>query len=422
MKKINSIFLFVFLLLGLLNRFESTLILGKLLLIIAISFLFYQIYFFKKNQIFIMFSVYALTYYLYLLPYYFSDIYYAIQYNLITLKNTNELIFMQSLFTCLFFLFLKIPKHKMLKGKIKSIKEDQRIYYICTIIMCYICFIKLRGENIFIVAYGKNQINSPILEYYTIFFILAWKYIKNKKLEGFLFFISIIYIIKLLLFGLRLAALFQIMLIFILFFENRIKTYKLICGIIVGFIFFSFLSFFRTGILTTDITSLLGIATNGNARWLQTNQGDVWMSSSMYLDLYKSGIFDLETKFKSIVGFWMSIFIPSKYVYLESYFRNYAQQFYTEKVGGGGITAIYLYIWYGYTGIISFAYFIASKINKTYEKKGEVYGLFLMVIFIRWYSYNILIVFKMGFYLFIVEKLLVIVSKSLNELKEVRKK
>lgn len=413
MKKINLIYLIY--LLVMLVFFDKSLIYGKILLLSTIFFFVIQMFCYKRNQIFILLLIYSLTYFIYLLPYYFNGIYYAVQYNLITIENTNKLVFLQSFFSGLFFFFLKIPKNKKIKDNLKSVKEKKKIFYICFGIMIFICFFKLKGENIFLTKYGEKAVNNSSLEYYIIFFLIAYKYIKNKKLETILCLFSLFYACRLLLYGLRLAALFQIIMIFIFYFENRFRTIWIVFGSACLFVFFNFLSFYRIELSVENLSRVFGIFEQNGVRWLQTTQGDVWMSSSMYLDLKLKGIFDVEAQLKSIIGFWSSIFVPSRYVFAEAYFRGYAQRFYIQKVGGGGITAIYLYMWYGYFGIALFAYFLAKNINKAYKHKGSVYGVFLMVIFIRWYSYNILIVFKMGFYLILVNFILkTILSKPKN--------
>jgi|GEM_PF-4215388 len=404
MKKINLFYLFYLVIMGLF--FHGEILHGKILLSSIILYLLAQIFYYRKNQIFVLLIIYSLTFFIYLIPYYFGDTYYAIQHNLITVSNTNKLIFIQSLFTCFLFLFLKIPQNWKIKNNIKSNKENRKIFYFCFFIMIYICFFKLKGATIFFSKYGDSSVNNSFLEYYLIFFIIAYRYIKNKKLELSLCLFSLFYSFRLLLYGLRLAALFQLILIFVFYFENKIKTKWIVTGSIFIFVLFSFLAFYRVGVSTNNLSQVLGVVEKDGIKWLQTTQGDVWMSSSMYLDLKLNGIFDTTARLKSIVGFWLSMVMPSKYVFTEAYFRNYAQQFYVQKVGGGGITAIYLYMWYGYLGIFLFARFLSKNINKAYQNRGSIYGVFLMVIFVRWYSYNILIVFKMGFYLILLDFIL----------------
>lgn len=381
---------------------------GKYLLVYTIFYTLYMMYRHRKNQVFIIYLIFISTYWFYMLLYYFMDIPYSGFTNLQNITYTNGTLRIQSLFVILLFSLLKSNPATIIKDKGYE-KSNPIVYLLSVICMISILIFSLSGNNIFTGDYGDTTTNSTIFEYYFIFAICAQIYSNNIRKRKFVLIINLLYSISILLLGLRLVCLQVLLMIFIFNYENRLKTRWVVIISIIGFIGMSFMSFIRSNERVTFIESL-GVIDGV----LRTNQGDVFLTSTVHYALTKMGEFDLVFRLKSLLAFIQNIFMLPRFQN-ELGILNLNLGVY--KVGGGGFGAMYSYVWLGYVGVIGLAIYISYFINKTRNINSyKVYGVFICITFFRWYSYSLVILFKMGLYLYIAYKISkIFASKRINK-------
>lgn len=388
----NYIFIIFYIVLYTVSLLEVSF--GKWLLLLIFIYNLFLIYKYKHSQVFIIFLIFTSTYWFYLLFYFFLNIPYSNHMSFQTLENSVFTLRLQSLFFVVLFNSLKIPKGELIKEKLVQ-KNNSIIFYCNVLILIVIMNYGIVGNTIFETTYGSTEeVGTPLLEYYFIFFIVAYLYAGTGKRNIILILINFIYVIVLTLHGLRLVTIIVLLFTFLLYFDKKIKTPLIVIGSFTAFFLFSFFSGFRSG-YEVGWKEIFGIY-NGV---LQTNQGDVFQASVVHMGMVQEGYFDFTYRLKAFFGFWLNIFLPSSLQVQETILNQNLGNF---RVGGGGFISGYAYVYMGYLGVILLPLYIAKSINNIFTKKNEfliVYGVFILATFPRWYPYSIYIIFKMGFWL-----------------------
>ncbi len=376
---------------------------GKYLLVMVLIVNIFLMYKHRMNQVILIMLIFTSTYWMYMLFYYFEDIIYSSYMNLQTLENTNGTLRVTSFFMFLFFQNIKLSDQINIRDKMINHKNSL-IFFISTAVMLTIMFYSYSGENIFNAVYGDTTTNSTIFEYYFIFALAAQIYSGTNVRKKILFVINILYVFSILLLGLRLVVLQLLLMIFIFYFENKFKTRWVFLSSIGAFIMMSALSVMRSREINS-FNEIFGVR-NGT---LYTNQGDVFLTSTVHYGLIQNGYLDLTTRLNSLFAFFQNIFLTSENQLTIGILNKYIYPDYL--VGGGGFGAMYAYVWLGYFGVIGLVYYITYFINNINSGNNfTIYGVFLLITFFRWYSYSLPVVFKMGFYLFIAFGMLKIIN------------
>lgn len=368
---------------------------GRWLLAYTIWMCFRLMWLHRYNQPILIILIFATSYFVYMLLYYFMGIHYSTYRNFQTLQYTNGTLRVISLFVLILFYGI----HKKQKGDppfrnhLDCTRNDV-IFIVCIIVMILICIYAYMGKNIFNHQYGRGTTNSSLFEYYFMFAITAQCNARSKRGRRILFLINSLYIVAMLLLGLRLVTLMVIMLLFVFYFEDRYKTIWIVLASVMGFFFMSALALIRKGLLQFDWRTLLGV----HDGYLFTNQGDIFLASTVHYGITQNGFMSLIDRITSLFAFILNIFLPSSKQFTIGILNEYVRP--TYSLGGGGFGAMYAYVWLGYVGVILLAFFIGHFINAAYEsKRTAYYGLFLIVTSFRWFAYSLPIVFKMGLYL-----------------------
>lgn len=369
--------------------------LGKWILLTVTIYNIFIIYKFKNSQVLCIFMIFVCTYWLYLFFYFFMDIPYSTYMDYQNLENSVFVLRLQSLFFFILVNFINVPKSKVIISQRLERKDNYLIFYGCIMIMIFINIVGLKGNSILKTAYGTEAVGSPLLEYYIIFFIMAYLYSKrNKAKDWLLILINLVYILNLFLHGLRLVSIEIIIMTFILFFDCKIKLKYIIIGSCFCFVFLSMLSTIRIGYLG-DWKEVFGVY-NGV---LQANQGDVFQASAVHVGMARDNIFDIQYRMKAFLGLFQNIFLPSEFQVKETILNQNLGSF---RVGGGGLISGYLYVYMGYLGVIIGPIIIAKAINNSFysnKQMSTLYGIFTLITFARWYPYSIFILIKIGFWL-----------------------
>jgi len=200
-----------------------------------------------------------------------------------------------------------------------------------------------------------------------------------------------------LLYGKRLAFLMIGLLIYNLFFSGKLKTKSLITMLFSGFLLLRLFALIRVGITNFNPLFLILGITSENI--MSNNHGGVIVCSVTYFGLLKEGVFDVMFRIKSLLGVVLGVFLPSSLTYEEAFINLYTLK-YAAIPGNGGLTSIYFFVWGGLIGVFIAGWIFNRLIrNKNYSRLVLVYLIFMFSTFPRWYSYNILILVKMGFWL-----------------------
>ena len=215
------------------------------------------------------------------------------------------------------------------------------------------------------------------------------------------------------LFGRRLPFIMVSLTIFNLFFSGKIKLKYIFLAAIIAFVALRYFGDTRNPISGEVglFASLLSLNAEGI---MQNNQGGVMLCAVSYIGLVEDGLFDIYFSLKSFFVLFTSILIPSS-LNLEETYVNFEALKYTSIPGNGGLPAVYLYVWGGIPfvilGSLLFNYIIKNKNN---SRLIAIYALFILSTFPRWYSYNLMILIKMGFWLMLLVLLTDIFHKYIN--------
>jgi hypothetical protein len=223
----------------------------------------------------------------------------------------------------------------------------------------------LSGENILTSSYGSQEKNvSSLYEYIVALILLSYMYSKKKGIQvNFIILFILLYVIKDLLFGGRIASLAMILLAYIIFYDRKFK-FKFI--IFYGTIFFIFLKVFEflrlyngmlTGAESIDLSSLYSFTSNINV--YSSNEGNVVYSSIRLVGLVNENIITSFDRINSFLLFIISAINPGIKLPPISDLSSYLQNIY--PCGGGGLFPVYFFIWGGLLGVIFSGFLIAKK-------------------------------------------------------------
>lgn len=357
-----------------------------------------------KNYIVLIISTYIL---LYIQVLYFL-FYKNIQLSVFVDFN-NEFYFYKSaciicLFLILFYLFLRIyPDDKLMYFQNK---DSNAVFLFSVISFSLMMIFGLNGENILESGgYGKGESNGSFLfEYGLIFFCAAYLYSGNSiKKKRLLLLLSVLYVLKSLLYGGRIAVLELMLAWFFLYFQYRIKLKTILL-----FVCFFYYSMLIIGALRSDITLLsslniidiLTMDKKGSVPdMIVSQEADANYAAVRLIAFADEQIVIFTDRIYSLFLFVCSIFLP--YSILPSCARP-ADMLREYPTGGGGLITAYFYFYASYIGVIFIAIYMAISLS---VKRGNIAlkynNLYLMFLFItlpRWFAYNPISIFKMSLY------------------------
>lgn len=369
----------------------------KALLIIAIVDMLYFGYIFRSYMMVTVLTFFILLNLLYMIPYYFWGIPYAtrtyFQDYLITSKTLKDLVvFNLVLFVSLNYFFSRVEH---LNNVIETLKiRNNPINYIASLIVILILIMLniLSGPSLLSGTYGIDvAVDRYAFIDYTVFLIFGTFLFTTKKLQlRFLFLISLVYIAINLMYGLRLRALEAMLLIFILFFENRISYIKIICYSSFGFVVMKFIELIRTN-------QPLGAHLLHPGEVMVSNAGGVFLTSNIFRGLLDAGTISTDIRFKTLVGYVSSFFKFTNEIDINYILPKFVGQYYS--IPGGGFIFAFMRVWGGLPLVILSGIVIAYLITYAYRRDSNAYLKFYSVLvlatFPKWYSYTPIIFFKL---------------------------
>jgi len=378
---------------------------------IFISILVIRVYRYSQ-PIFIMMSFFFL-YVIFLIPYFYYgvNISYYTEYNNYDMF-TKTLIY-HTIFIVALYIFSKKNKFDTSERIVDKLNFKNSIfaYAISIFMMVFIIVFGKTGDNILDTGgYGRSGgggfLNLAIYEYFYIFVITAFIYSnKNPYLLRLIGIVSSVYAFKALLYGSRIEVIQIALLLFILFFEKKISTLRLVFYGVLGYLFFDIF-----GLLRQDINSFFVNIKNyelfqvtSDRGFVSSNQGDVFYSSAVLVSAIEYGVYDILFRIKSFLGFISQIFLPSRFTSLDAQLSVIIKNL--TNTGGGGLISIYFFSWGGLFGIVFIAKYISFILHKLYISKNQyllIYGIMVLTTYPRWFAYGPIALFKLSGYVIIV--------------------
>lgn len=406
MMKKNKIALLleIFFLLILIFFFElgnkGSLLFGKFLFFVSIFSNIQLLIKYRRKDILVIFLLFSFLHIIYIYPYFFLDIPYHYITKLQSYENTNFVFVVQIIVLRLIFFNINPGTFKPIRSFIK-IHYNPIVYFVFVFLLILLIPISTRNLSSLSVSEGNYSIetkSSIWFEYSIVFITIASIYADTRIRRIIIYILAGIYMILPLMYGKRLAFLMVSLTVFNLFLTGKIKTKYIFFCFVIGFVFLRIFAQIRaTGFVDLNIKSVLlgGL----DKEVLSVGPGGVLVCSVTYYSLVKQEVFDLYFSFKSFFGMFTSIFIPSAMNFKETYI-NFEALKYENIPGNGGFPGVYFYIWGRYIGVFFGGLFLNYSIRNS-SKGGvyTIYALFLLSTFPRWYTYNIHILIKMGFWL-----------------------
>lgn len=350
----------------------------------------------RSSNIQLIIQIFALSYWVSLVPFYFYNIPYHIFTEYQSEYATNFVVLAQACFTRLIFshaLNNTVDYSRLLECK-------SRLVFLCSIIIAYVFAIIVLFTNKTILGVGyieRNDQGSILMEYALIPVIVAYIHSRTNYERMVVLVLCIIFIIVPLLYGKRLPSLFFLILLYAFFFQKKIGRVGVAIFTVLGLIGMNAIGVVRDGVGFDNLSELLfGYKSEG---YFSNNQGGVAVSSVTYFSLVEDQILNFMFSIKSFIGQFLVIFIPSKFAFEETFINLYVIDNYISIPGAGGFTSIYFYIWGGFIGLyIGFLVFFLIFRIKTNNIVISMIHLLLLVTFFRWFGYNLFPVGKIIFW------------------------
>lgn len=348
-----------------------------------------------------------MTYSLILIPYYYFGIYFSFFnqcYEPELVFNTAQVLLL--FYTSLYF-FIKIDSPRINKP---IIHDHNLVGYILTLgMLIAIVFSRVTGESI-LSSGSYSSVTStrsflPI-EYALMFIPLAYIYSKTTLQRYLLYFFTILFCLKYMLYGGRVALIEVFIVFLILKFQYEWTLRKSIFYTsIMGLLLLIY------GVLRADLYSTTISLEDLNLN--SANAGEVYYSSVRILYLVKYdflSFYERTTSFLLYIfsGFFSGLSLPplsNLSVYLKDQFPS----------GGGGLAPIYFFTFLSYPGVLFLGYFIANMFSKITAIKSlnsiNVYAIMVVTMVPRWFAYYPVQLVKLCFYTSLAYLLIKILNK-----------
>jgi hypothetical protein len=389
---------------------------GQLLIVIVFLANLQQFFKFRSNDILLIFLFFGILYWIYLAAYYFLDVPYHIYIEYQTPYLTNMVVYLQFLFQRI--ILIGMDKNSFNRSnEIIKIRKNSVIFYSLILILIMMAIGGVYGKQTIInQAYSIDTDTSIWFEYCVPVIIVAFMYANTQSKRFLVLLFGLIFMIEPLLFGRRLPFIMVSLTIFNLYFSGKYKLKFIFLGALGAFVLLRYFGNTRNPVSgdVGFIPSLLSLSADGI---MQNNQGGVVLCTVTYLGLIKEGIFDIWFSIKSFIGIFTSVFLPSS-LNIEEAYVNFEALKHASIPGNGGFPSIYLYLWGGYIGVIVGALLFNYIIrNPKRSRIVALYGLFILSTFPRWYSYNMMIIIKVGFWFM----LLVALTDTFNKYVKIKR-
>lgn len=279
-------------------------------------------------------------------------------------------------------------------GQYKEINNSEYYFEVSKGINKYLnCFLSF--IIIFVLIYmfiKKINYNISLFEYLDIVFIFAFLLNKkNKKWKIFYEFLMILACAYSFYMGDRISGLQIILIDFIINYLYKIKLTQIICVGVIGLLFFTVLGVYGD-LKDTDMLENFSFALVNdqfsNRRFTSDTAIAAYFPSAALIEVRDS--FPSEERLKNGVEYFTTYTLLGQSIYkyklpiiliLKYYFHT-----------GGGFIIGYFYFWFGILGVIGIAIYIGLLLKRSLNSNKKlgffnVYSIFLIATFPRWYLY-----------------------------------
>lgn len=371
--------------------------LGKVLLVVGILINLGVIWQLRRIQPALLMGIFLLSYLLYLVPYYFYDYIISAHTKYYRLDLYDKVLGIHVLFLTALFLFLKVDINRenlKLRNLIKP-RSNPLIFCILYVIMLLIIF-SIKGTSVLGGAsdsYGTYIDNleqqSGSVEYFYIFFTIAFYFTTSKIGRSSLLFLVALYCFMTITRGYRIQFVQMVILSFVLFFDGKFKTLFMIIMAFIGFVVSEIVNLLKL-MGTVSFEEIVKLFEKADKPIIINNQTDVFYSSVVFIGLVEDNIYSFWNRGWSALGFIWNWFVPSSFVWIEARIPMYALQFTT--LGGGGLVSAYFYVWFGYLGPVIIGFALAKFLNSTYSsgarKNYKIVCILVLSLYPRWFAYD----------------------------------
>lgn len=337
----------------------------------------------KGNTILFIVFFFMMTYPLILNAYYFFDIYFSF----FDQCYEPDLVYFAAQLLLLFYTVLYYSI-KIGSPKLNTNLEHRPNligYLVTTSMLIAIVISRVTGDSILSSGSysGVTSTRSFVpIEYALMFIPLAYIYSKNRIQRYILYFFTISFCLKYLLYGGRVALLEVFLVFLILKFQYEWGLRKsLLYTSILGILMLVY------GVVRKDFSS--AVFTIEELDLNSANAGEVYYSSIRILYFLKYDILSVADRLWSFTlyifsGFFYGLSLPplsNLSIYLKDQFPS----------GGGGLAPIYFYTYMSYPGVVFLGFFIGRIFSRITEFKKimtrDVYTIMVVTMVPRWFAY-----------------------------------
>ena len=327
-----------------------------------------------------------------------------------------ETLFIHTIFLCTLDTFLLPIKKRLYINEKMPQKRNVKIFLLLCGLFVFFLIFSIQGDTILETGgYGKEG-NTESLGGFGLYFVILVPLLyvysgKEKIFQIIVILLSLLMIVKILLYGGRMPVLMLGLLLFALYYDNRkrkISIIKIAVMMLPALYIFILLGAVRANplkALTASWGELLVLPFKGD--FMETyieffgNQNDIFYSSAILNQATLSGVLDTYSRAEIFLYNIASIFVPYSFLPEKASIIVYIQKN-IAITGGGALLSTYSYFYLSYVGVVFVSYFLAFIINKLQKSSNLLFILYAVMVlttFPSWFGYNVISLFKISFYI-----------------------
>ena len=358
----------------------------------------FLLFYFRSDKYVLPLLIFASTYTLYLIPYFYFNLPYHYLVQTQTPELTIRALAYQFTFYYLFFSFRASSRTHVYN--FPQLKLSKVAFFALTAFLLLMLLINIGISPPRLgVAYDGSNNSTVWIEYSFIFLVLLCCSTLSQKYRYLVFFVILCYMIYPLLYSRRLQFIMVLLLFYYRFYVSRLRVSSIFLGIITAFVGLRIFESLRMGVSPSLLSFFITTNSNGVTG---SNQGGVMVSNTIYLHLIDIGIFDWSFRLKSFLGNLVTGLLPGSFNFSETYVNLRALEN-MPLPGNGGFTAVYSFLWMGEMGVIFISIllgYLAFTKNSYWVLRAFPLAIFMT--FPRLHSYNFLATIKVMTILLIV--------------------
>lgn len=387
-------FVWLFLYINLIVDYTKFVGYSSSIMLVFLSFWLVLRAFLMKNSLFLLFFSFI---FLYTIPpklFFFDRVFLSFHNPSYTEETVASVTLIFSLFLIVLNSLLQMPTQP--KKNPLVYRKNDTIFWLLVIFSVIFVVIGKSGESLLSgYGYGQaEQTSSSLNEYVLILFLFAYIYSAGEKRKwNILYILSLIYMLKNLLYGGRIEVVMLALMFYALHLQYIISFKKTVIFLIIGIWIMQIVGTVRGNpqlLIEGDIVSVLNPFSKDDSGivYQNSNEGDVYWASERMLLLMNDGELNTVDRIKSTAYFALSVITPISVLPKEANLSNYKID--KRTTGGGGLAPIYFYVFGGLIGVILLGIFLALQLNffrKKFSMIKYVYLILLITTLPRWFAY-----------------------------------